>query len=71
MSTVLKIEPIAFQQYMQIERGYQPAITDFGIFEDFENKKNTIRIVCFPKFPQNIHFQKNGICEKRLVHKYL
>ena len=30
-------EPIGFQHNMQIEHGYQTAISDFEIFENFEN----------------------------------
>ena len=49
MSTVLKIEPIDFEQNMMTEHGYQTNISNMGILENFEvwekiNIKN-----CFPK----------------------
>ena len=38
-NTVFKIEPIGFQQSMQVENDYQIDISDFENFEDFENWK--------------------------------
>ena len=38
----MKIEPIGFQRNMQIDRGYQTAISDLILFENFENCKEMI-----------------------------
>ena len=67
-STVLKIEPIGFQHNMQIERGYQTAISDFGFFffKNLEIGKNKKR--CFPKFYKKIlRFQKTEYVWKHTV----
>ena len=69
MSTVLKTEPMGFQQNMHIERGYQIVISDFGIFESLKSGK--IIIFCFSKFPKNtFEFSNRNICDRALVDKY-
>ena len=36
-STVLKIEPIGLQQNVQIDRDYQNAMLNFGIYEEIQS----------------------------------
>ena len=62
-NTVLRIEPIGFQQKMNIEHGYQTAILDFQFFENFEiygtnNHKKMLFSIFFEKF---FVFSKTGI----------
>ena len=42
MSTLLKVEPIGFQQNVPIEHDYQTAISDYEMFENSENFKNNL-----------------------------
>ena len=54
MSTVFEIEPIGFQQNMQVEHGYHTGISDFEFSENLENnyqmfffKKNPRKFLIF------------------------
>ena len=71
-STVLTIEPIGFQQNMQIERGYQNAIPDFFFkFRKLEN--NNRQNLLFSKNSQDFfnEFLNTGICVKERSLMYL
>ena len=70
-STVFKIEPIAFQQNMQIEHGYQTAISDFDFFEmltDGENNHHFFKKISrfFFEFSK-----KQNTCIIKLADEYL
>ena len=69
-NTVLRIEPICFQQKMNIEHGYQTAILDFQFFENFEiNGTNNHQKLLFPKIFREILrlFKNRNICKRTLV----
>ena len=62
-NTVLRIEPIGFQEKMKIENGYKTAIPDFEFFKSFETYgKIVIKNCLFPKFSEKFFvFSKTGI----------
>ena len=69
-NTVLRIEPIGFQQKMNIEHGYQTAILDFQFFENFEiNGTNNHQKLLFPKIFREILrlFKNRNTCKRTLV----
>ena len=69
-NTVLRIEPIGFQQKMKIENGYQTANPDFEFFENFEiYGKNNHQKLLIPKIFREILrvFKNRNICKRTLV----
>ena len=71
-NTVLRIEPIGFQQKMKIENGYQTANPDFEFFENFEiYEKNYHQKLLIPKIFRQILrvFKNRNIC-KRTTNRF-
>ena len=69
-NTVLRIEPIGFQQKMKIENDYQTANPDFDFFENFEiyGRSNYQNLLTPKIFREILRVFKNwNICKRTLV----
>ena len=60
-NTVLRIEPIGFQEMMKVENGYQTANPDIEFFENFEiyGKNNQQKLLIPKNFREILRVFKN------------